>query len=174
MTDVERMRIQADQMAAAEAAGAKQTSAGGLTFPLTADAQQGLEAFKSGSIGALLLAIEGETVTKLAHADAEPPPTTAHLQTLLPAAQPCYVLYRWSHRKFASFFDEWREMSRNHTITNDDYSLRWQLPKMAASYSPSPALFLTRWWHPRCKPCWLQAVAPPVYPCTLERQRHQS
>ena len=99
MTKVELMKLDADASAAAEAAGSKVTNFGGLSFPLSAEAQTGLDAFKSAALAALVLAIEGETVVQRASAAAA---TLAEVQKLLPTAAPCYLLYRWAHEREGS------------------------------------------------------------------------
>lgn len=96
MTQVERMKLDADQLMAVEAAGEKLSSAAGLSFPMTADAAAAFAAFKAGSVGVLLLAIAGEQVTLKAQADAASP---AELAKLIPAGDACYCLYRWSHER---------------------------------------------------------------------------
>ena len=96
MTEVEKMKLDADRVAAEEAAGSKQTSVAGLTFPMAPEAQASIAVFKAGSLCAVVLAIEGETVVQLASAATA---TLEELRKLLPTASPSYVLYRWSHVK---------------------------------------------------------------------------
>jgi twinfilin len=98
MTEVEKMKIDADVLSAKEAAGSRLSSAAGLSFPMTAEAQASLEGFKAGTLGALVLAIEGETVVQRASAPSATP-SCDEMRALLPAATPCYVLYRWAHSK---------------------------------------------------------------------------
>ena len=64
MSEVERMTIDANRVAAAEAAGAKVTAVPGLSFPLAAEAQAGLEEFKAGRLAVLILSIERETLVQ--------------------------------------------------------------------------------------------------------------
>ena len=96
MTEVERLKLQADQLQAIEAAGDKVSSAAGLSFPMTADAKAALGAFEAGSVGVLLLAIVGEQVTLRAQAASATP---AELAKLIPAGDACYCLYRWAHER---------------------------------------------------------------------------
>ena len=96
MTDIERLRLQADALQAVEAAGAKTTSAAGLTFPLVPDAAAALEQFKSGALAALLLAISNETIVLKGSAASATP---AELQPLIPPADACYCLYKWAHER---------------------------------------------------------------------------
>ena len=98
MTEVEKMRIDADTLSAKEASSGRMSSAAGLSFPMTAEAQASLDGFKAGTLGALVLAIEGETVVQRASAPSAAP-SCDEVRALLPAATPCYVLYRWAHSK---------------------------------------------------------------------------
>lgn len=99
MTDVEKLRIEGERAMAAESAAGNITSVAGLTFPMSADAEVGLAAFRGGTLGALVLSIEGETMVK--KADAPAPTTVAALKALVPA-EPCYCLYRWPHEREAA------------------------------------------------------------------------
>jgi twinfilin-like protein len=95
MTDIERLKIEADSLMAAEAAAGKVSSVAGLTFPQTAEASEGLSELLGGKIGALLLSIDGETLTQRGRAESV---GVAEVKALLPA-EPCYCLYRWSHER---------------------------------------------------------------------------
>ena len=77
---------------AAEAAGGKVSSVAGGP----AEASEGLAELLDGKVGALLLSIDGETLTQRGRAAT--PPTVADLRTLIPA-EPCYCLYRWAHER---------------------------------------------------------------------------
>ena len=96
MTDVEKLKIDGDLAMAAEAAAGKIGSVVGLTFPMVAEAEAGLAAFRAGSLGALVLAIEGETMVK--KGEAPPSASVATLKAAIPA-EPCYCLYKWAHEK---------------------------------------------------------------------------
>jgi len=96
LSDVERLKIEGDRLAAIEAAGSKVTSAG-LKFPITSDASAALADFASAKVGILILAIDREQVVLKASA---PPAEPAALAAMLPA-EPCYCLYRWSHSRAA-------------------------------------------------------------------------
>ena len=96
MTDVERLRLQADALQAVEAQGAKMSAAAGLSFPLTSEASTALESFKEGKLAAVVLAIEKETVALRSQAAAATP---VELRALLPPADACYCLYRWAHER---------------------------------------------------------------------------
>ena len=95
MTEVERLKIQADQQQAIEAAGDK-ISSGGLALPTTPEASTALSGFKDGSLGVLVLAISGETVGLKASAAAATP---TELQGHIPKGDACYCLYRWAHER---------------------------------------------------------------------------
>ena len=97
LTDVERIKIEGDRLAAIEASGAKLSSVVGLAFPTTDEAQAELGRFASGAVGLVVLAIANERITLQATAAAGTPPTG--LAAHLPAAAPCYCLYRWSHER---------------------------------------------------------------------------
>ena len=99
VTEVERLKIEGDRAMAAESAAGNITSVAGLTFPMSADAEAGLAAFRGGTLGALVLSIEGETMVK--KADAPAPTAVAALKALVPA-EPCYCLYRWPHEREAA------------------------------------------------------------------------
>ena len=94
MTAVEKLKVEGARLEAIEAAGEKMSSVVGLSFPMTEPAKAGLSAFVAGTTGVLLLAIDKETIVCKASAPAGTPQDVA---ALLPAAEPCYCLYRWKH-----------------------------------------------------------------------------
>ena len=101
MTEVERLKLDADRLQAIEQAGDKTTSMSGLSFPLTVDAKSQLDDFIAGGIGVLLLAIEGETVALRATAASGTSPS--QLDALVdPTQGACYCLYRWAHERDGS------------------------------------------------------------------------
>lgn len=95
MTATEKLYVDGTKLEAIEAASGK-VGGSNMAFPPTAEARAGLEAFRAGTAGVLVLAIEGETVGCLA---SQPAADAAALGGLLPAASPCYVVYRWAHER---------------------------------------------------------------------------
>ena len=105
MTEVERQLIAGEREARAEAEarhqagkkqGTKPAASTGLKFPLTAEASAALDAFKAGTLGAVVVAIEREKFvlrSKVAPGTA-PNSLRAHVPH-----EPCYCLYRWAHER---------------------------------------------------------------------------